>query len=77
MDNELDIKVSMTPHPWDNPTKPYSWVLLKWCKTAWCNVGHGWAKTPVEAWKEAFEYYNWYIIEHKAELEQLDNTTKT
>jgi len=68
MNNELHIEVSMTPHPWDNPNKPYSWVLLRWHKNAWCNSGHGWAKTPKEAWEDAIKHYEWYIIEHKSEL---------
>ena len=57
MDNELDIKVGMTPHTQDNHNKPYSWVLLRWYKTAWCNVGFGWAKTPKEAWEDANRHY--------------------
>jgi len=71
MDNELHIEVSMTPHPWDNPSKPFSWVLLRWYKTAWCNVGFGWAKTPKEAWEDANRHYEWYVEEHKAELKWL------
>jgi len=71
MDNELHIEISMTPHTWDNRNKPYSWTLLRWCKTAWCNVGFGWAKTSKEAWEDASKHYEWYIVEHKDELEWL------
>ena len=60
MDKEIDIKVSFTPHPWDNAKKPYFWCILKY-NTTWYNAGCGWAENPQIAWEEANKYYERFI----------------
>lgn len=53
MDKEYSIEVSITPHPWDNPSQPYFWGVFE----DGCNAGFGWSKTPEGAWEAALEYY--------------------
>lgn len=59
---EYKIEVIMTPHPWDNHKKPYFWMIGSYCGNSWCNNGAGWAETPEEAWKQAYEYYNQFYL---------------
>jgi hypothetical protein len=62
MDNKnIDIKVSFTPHPWNNKNEPYFWIILEG-EISKCNAGCGWAKTPQIAWEKANEYYKKYIV---------------
>ena len=55
---EYKIEITLTPHYHDNPMFPYFWCLLGRNDDDWCNCGHGWAKTPREAWRRACEYYH-------------------
>lgn len=52
MEKEYEIKISMTPHLWDNKDNPYFWIITK----NDCNEGFGWSKTPQQAWNDAHEY---------------------
>lgn len=42
--------------------QPYYWVLYGF-DTSWQNEGAGWAKTPQDAWNEAYAFY----VRYKAE----------
>lgn len=50
---EFKIEVIVTPHPHDCPDNPYFWVIYG--NNA--NCGSGWAKTPDEAYHEAYNFY--------------------
>ena len=54
------IEVSMTPAYHDCPNAPYFWCILrrKDNETMWSNYGHGWARTPTEAWQKAYLYWD-------------------
>lgn len=56
---EYKIEVSMNPRYHDGPSAPYFWWIIgeKEDGTRY-NYGHGWSKSPEQAWKEAKEYYN-------------------
>lgn len=61
---DYEIRISLTPHPWDNKSEPYFWMIAKWSEggKTWCNSGHcGWARTPKEAFKFAYESYIMFI----------------
>ena len=60
MNEEIDIQVSFTPHPWDNQKEPYFWIILKGNDTKH-NAGCGWAESPQKAWEKANEYYKKYV----------------
>lgn len=56
--NERHIKISLTPHSWDNADKPYFWVVMEWNEQTkgWSNSGIcGWAKTPIDAFNEGYQ----------------------
>ena len=55
---EYKIEVIMTPHFHDCARAPYFWCVLCRCDSDWSNCGHGWATTPQEAWRRAYEYYD-------------------
>ena len=56
MVEEYVIKVTMTPHPHDNPTRPYFWCILAY-NNGWSNQGSGWAETPEMAFSNAKNYF--------------------
>ena len=52
---EYKIEVSMTP----DENYYYFWCILGRNENInWCNYGHGWARTPKEAWQNAYLYYD-------------------
>jgi len=60
MNEEIDIKISFTPHPWDNQKEPYFWIILKGNDSK-RNAGHGWAESPQKAWEKANKYYEKHV----------------
>lgn len=56
---EYKIEVMLTP---DGSHMPYFWCILRYENEKWYNNGHGWTRTPEDAWKEAYEYYNDNIL---------------
>jgi hypothetical protein len=57
---EQEIRVLLTPHTWDNRTKPYFWVIMNYYHdSGWCNSGIcGWENTPQKAWEQAYKEFN-------------------
>lgn len=56
----IKIEVLMTPQYHDNKYKPYFWAIMKLSSTSgeYYNSGLcGWAETPADAWKEAYQDY--------------------
>ncbi len=49
----FNIEVNLTPNHEYYPYKPYFWIIYE----DGANCGAGWAKTPEDAWKEAYSYY--------------------
>lgn len=43
-----------------NKDKPFFWNLRSYVGNDWCLSASGWAKTPEEAWIEAYNFYNKY-----------------
>jgi len=62
LNQNYKIEVGVTPHTHDNKLQPYYWTIFCFCD-AWCNEGHGWAKTPELAWSEAYDFYKRYKME--------------
>ena len=55
---EYKIEVTITPDYNNSPICPYFWCILGRNGGDWHNCGHGWAKSPREAWRQACEYYD-------------------
>lgn len=54
------IEISLNPYPSSDVKKPFLWLVSSFLKDNWCNDGIGWAKTPEEAWEEAYKFYCHY-----------------
>ena len=57
---EYKIEISMIPRFHDCAMAPYFWCILgrNEEESGWFNCGHGWARTPAEAWQQAYAYYD-------------------
>ena len=51
------ITVSMTPIEYPGRGAQYFWHVRKTVGEAIYSVGHGWAGSQEDAWKEAYSYY--------------------
>ena len=56
------IEVSMNPNYVDNANCPYFWIIRSIVEnndnSDWCTVTAGWARTPIEAWQQAYMYWD-------------------
>ena len=56
------IEVSMNPNYEDNANCPYFWIIRSVIETDensdWCTVAAGWARTPTDAWQQAYLFWD-------------------
>lgn len=56
------IEVSMNPNYEDNYICPYFWIIQSLNEnnkdSDWCTVTAGWARTPIEAWTKAYQFWD-------------------
>lgn len=55
------IEVSMNPNYEDNSNCPYFWIIRSIVEddnSDWCIVTTGWARTPAEAWQQAYLFWD-------------------
>jgi len=56
------IEVSMNPNYEDNTNCPYFWIIRSIVENNdngdWYTVIAGWARTPTEAWQQAYMYWD-------------------
>ena len=56
------IEVSMNPNYEDNSSCPYFWIIRSIIEdnddSDWCTVTAVWARTPMEAWVKAYQFWD-------------------
>ena len=56
------IEVSMNPNYEDNASCPYFWIIRSIVEnddnSDWCTVTAGWARTPADAWQQAYLFWD-------------------
>ena len=60
MESEYAIKISLTKHVHDNPTRPYYWSLVTYT-TQWVQVAGGWEASPTACMETALKYYQSHL----------------
>lgn len=54
---EYKIEILLNHDDDEMLTHPIFWCLLGRGTEDWHNCGHGWATSPENAWKQAYEHY--------------------